>query len=249
MKFFQICSSVFLIIGLWTVGYADEHFPFLAQVSKESVNIRAGANTNFEKLAKLSQGTEVIVLAKKFDWYKVQLPITAKTYIRADYLKINQNAIAEVIGDKVNIRATANSDGTSIGMAHKGELVKIITQTNGWWQIEAPSEAVGWIRQDFISLKSKTATPRGVLRLEEQVKSKNVVTVEVKGKLMPLAESKDNLRYKFVTNNQTAYYVQNIPNIDRFKGATVLIKGVILSDSHHSYDYPVLRVVSISLLL
>ena len=72
MKFFQICSSVLLLIGLCALGYADEHFPFLAQVSKESVNIRAGANTNFEKLDKLNLGAEIVVLGKTFTWYKVQ---------------------------------------------------------------------------------------------------------------------------------------------------------------------------------
>ena len=42
-----ICSSVFLAFAFLTPGYADEHFPFLAEVSKESVNVRAGPNTNF----------------------------------------------------------------------------------------------------------------------------------------------------------------------------------------------------------
>ena len=155
MKLLRICSSVFLTIGLCALGYADEHFPFLAQVSKQSVNIRAGANTNFEKLDKVSQGVEIIVLGKSFDWYKVQLPRSAKAYIRADYLTVGENLIAEVIGDKVNIRAAANSDATSLGMIKKGEPVKVITQINGWCQVEPPAEAAGWVRQDFLTVKAK----------------------------------------------------------------------------------------------
>jgi len=41
------CSSVFLCLA-FAQGYADEHFPFLGEASKESVHIRAGANINFE---------------------------------------------------------------------------------------------------------------------------------------------------------------------------------------------------------
>ena len=151
MKLLRICSFVFLIIGLGALGYADEHFPFPAQVTKESVNIRAGANTNFEKVDKLSIGAQVIVLGKSYDWYKVQLFKTAQAYIRADYLKVEENLTAQLIGDTVNIRAAANSDATSLGIVKKGELVKVIKQTNGWCQIEAPAESAGWIRKDFLT--------------------------------------------------------------------------------------------------
>ena len=48
-----ICLSAFLIFILIAPGFADEHFPFLAEVSKESVNVRAGPNTNFEKIDKI----------------------------------------------------------------------------------------------------------------------------------------------------------------------------------------------------
>ncbi len=152
MKLLRICSSVFLTIGLCALGYADEHFPFLAQVSKQSVNIRAGANTNFEKLDKLSLGAQILVLGKTYSWYKVQLPKTAQAYIRSDYLKVAEDLSAQLIGDTVNIRAAANSDATSLGIVKKGELVKVIKQTNGWCQIEPPSQAVGWIREDFLTL-------------------------------------------------------------------------------------------------
>jgi uncharacterized protein YgiM (DUF1202 family) len=258
MNLLRICSSIFLIIGLCALGYADEHFPFLAQVSKESVNIRAGANTNFEKLDKLSKGAEVVVLGKKFDWYKVQLPSTSKAYIRADYLKMNQNSVAELMGDKVHIRALPNSDSTSLGMIKKGELVRVVAQTNGWWQIDPPASTFGWVREDFLTVKSASVDASLIkqpLRLQEQipvgkapmVKASALNTVEVKGRLKALAEPKANIRYELFIDGKTTYYVQSIPSIDRFKGAVVLIKGFVISDQ--SYDYPVLRVLSISLLL
>ena len=87
-KILTICSSVFLIFAFIAPGFADEHFPFLAEVSKESVNVRAGPNTNFEKVDKLTKGTQVVVLGHYYEWYKVQPLSTIKAYIRSDYLKI-----------------------------------------------------------------------------------------------------------------------------------------------------------------
>lgn len=164
----NICSSVLFIFVLQAQGYADEHFPFLAQVDKESVNVRAGANTNFEIIDKLKKGDKIVVLGKNFQWYKVQLPPTAKAYIRADYLKLSKDSMAELTGDKVNIRARANSNSSSLGQLKKGDIVKVIQQipanpakgetkdeVNGWWCIEPPVQAVGWIREDFLTFKEK----------------------------------------------------------------------------------------------
>ena len=251
MNIFRICSFVFLIIGLSALGYADEHFPFLAKVSKKSVNVRAGANTNFEKIAQFNEGDDVVVLGKSYDWYKVQLPILTKCYIRADYLKIGSHGRGELIGDNVNIRAMANSDSSSLGILKKGELVKVIAQTKDWWQIEPPAQATGWIRQDFLSVKSLTVDASVIkkpMKVEDvKIQEKSLATTDVKGKLVPLAEPKADMRFMLLVNGQTAYYVQTVPHMERFKGAEVMIKGIVITDDR--YDHPVLRVINISLLL
>src|SRR5271156_2220475 len=95
-----ICSSVFLIFAFLRPGFADEHFPFLAEVSKESVNVRAGPNTNFEKIDKLNKGVDVVVLGRSYEWYKVQPLPTTKSFIRSDYLKMTGGGdIAQVSGE------------------------------------------------------------------------------------------------------------------------------------------------------
>ena len=123
----HVCSSVFLIFAFIKPGFADEHFPFLAEVSKESVNVRAGPNTNFEKIDKLNKGPKVVVLGRSYEWFKVQPLSTTKAYIRSDYLKINEGGdIAVVMGDNVNVRCQASSDAASLGEVKKGTLVKVL---------------------------------------------------------------------------------------------------------------------------
>jgi len=73
MAKYIFCSSVFLVFTFLTPGFADEHFPFLAEVSKESVNVRSGPNTNFEKVDKLSRGAQVVVLGKTYDGIRCSL--------------------------------------------------------------------------------------------------------------------------------------------------------------------------------
>lgn len=238
---------------LCTKGYADEHFPFLAQVVKKSVNIRAGANTNFERLDQLNQGDEVIVLSKTFDWYRVQLSPTAKAFIRADYLKITQNSTAVLIGDKVHIRAAADSNATSLGMITQGTIVKVIAQINGWWQIEPPAQAVGWIRSDFLSfksqdIKSSLTKDSKKAQVQAQVKAQeSIATVEVKGKLALLKVPLVDVRYELIIDGKTGYYLRSKVDLSRFNGAVVLVKGIVKSDTN--FEHPLLEIKHISLLL
>ncbi|HLD88450.1 MAG TPA: SH3 domain-containing protein [Candidatus Omnitrophota bacterium] len=117
------CSSVFLCL-VFAQGYADEHFPFLGEASKESVHIRAGANINFESLGKLNKGGQVVVTGRHYEWYKVQLPAAASAYVRADYVKDTGNTTGTIMTDKVNVRARSNSESSSLGQMNKGDLVK-----------------------------------------------------------------------------------------------------------------------------
>ena len=152
------CSSVFLCLA-FAQGYADEHFPFLGEASKGSVHVRAGANINFESLGKLSKGDRVVVTGRHYEWYKVRLPAAASAYVRADYVKDMGNATGTIIADKVNIRARANSESSSLGQMNKGDLVKFVEhvqvppqagQVNGWWKIKPPASAEGWVHADLI---------------------------------------------------------------------------------------------------
>ncbi|MEI7998718.1 MAG: hypothetical protein WCH62_04355, partial [Candidatus Omnitrophota bacterium] len=124
-----------------------------------------------------------------------------------------------------------------------------------WWQVEPPSEAVGWIRQDFLNVKSSTVNAsliKGLILIHDQapvqVDKPTFATIEIKGRLMPLAEPKGNVYYELLVDGQVVYYVQNVPNLDRFKGAVVSIKGFVPT-KNHQYIYPVLRIINISLLL
>jgi uncharacterized protein YgiM (DUF1202 family) len=151
IKHLVFCSSVILILALTVSGYADEHFPFTAEVIKDSVNVRAGANANFEKVDKLSRGTRVIVLGRSYEWYKIQPLVSTREYIRSDYLQIKAGGLAaEVSGDRVNVRASPNSDAAALGQVKKGTEVKILEQANGWCQLAPVAGTAVWVQQDFL---------------------------------------------------------------------------------------------------
>jgi len=221
------------MLAMAGISKADEQFPFLGEVSRGPVNVRAGANINFEVVDKLSQGAEVVVLGKSYEWYKVQLPSTASGFIRADYIKASGKT-GVVSGNKVNIRAKADSESAILGQVHKGEQVKLIAQANGWWKLEPPAQATGWVHQDFLRMKSAQVPP--------QMLRKAVIVdvppgpagqapavsqaVAVQGRLMPLSQAPTaDVHYQVVVNGKPAYYLQDAPHLEDFSEAFVRIEG------------------------
>ncbi len=261
MRLLFLCSFVVLCLVSTGRGYADEHFPFLAEVSRSSVNVRAGGNTNFEIIDKLVQGAEVVVLGHTFEWYKVQLPSTASAYLRADYVKIYKGGLGELSGDRVNVRAKASSDSSPLGQLHKGAIVRLVDKTNDWWKIDPPAGTFGWIHQDFLKLKSPDVPVQALRKplsapLMEaaavpnhpELTSAEPVPVTVKGKLQVLVPPPSpDVHYQVMVDGRAMYYLRDAPHLDRFSQAIVRVDGIAAPESKSAF--PVLRIKKISLLL
>ena len=257
-----ICSSVFLIFGFMTPGYADEHFPFLAQVSKESVNVRAGPNTNFFKVDKLNKGTQVVVLGRSFEWYKIQPLSTTKAYIRSDYLEMKKGGgYALVSGDNVNVRCQANADAASLGEIKKGAVVKVLGQADGWSLLAPMAGTSAWVHQDFLKKISADVPASMLLQpLNESVQANaepfkeapSAVSpwVSMRGTVEALVQSPQaGVHYEIVMGDKSVFYLQDIPQIAYFCNNVVDVEGAIIPDPQKKLMYPLLHINKIVMVL
>jgi uncharacterized protein YgiM (DUF1202 family) len=243
-KIFMICSSAFLLSAFITQGFADEHFPFLAEVSKESVNVRAGPNINFEKIDKLNKGDQVVVLGRNYEWYKVQPRATTKVYIRSDYLKIKTGeTVAVVIGDNVNVRSSPNSDAASLGEVKKGTFVKVLEQVQGWSSLEPVAGTGVWIHQDFLKqISADVPSSLLISTIQGPVKAIAEASLEVvpspvspwvsmRGTVTALVKPvQGNAHYEIVLGDRSVYFLEDIPQISFFTNTVVIIQGAIIPD-------------------
>lgn len=152
----KILSTVILLSILVSTAFSkQESFPFLVEVNKDNVNLRAGQNTNFERLCQLKQGDQLVVVDKAYSWYKVRLPQTAKSYVSVQYVKLIDANSGEVTAKEVNVRAGPAVERTVIGKLKLGEKLRIIKQEGEWYKIEPLWDSFGWITEEFVSFKSK----------------------------------------------------------------------------------------------
>jgi uncharacterized protein YgiM (DUF1202 family) len=258
-KHIILCSSVFLIFVFTTSGFADEHFPFLAEVSKESVNVRCGPNTNFDKIDKLSKGTRVVVLGRTYEWFKVQPLPTTKIYIRSDYLKMEAGSdVGIVIGDNVNIRSSPSSNAATLGEVKKDTLVRVAEQMQGWARLEPVAGTAAWIHQDFLKEVSADV-PASMLISSVQLPPKNVnyvvekkviERVSLQGTLELLTQARDaDVHYEIAIDNKNIYYLQDIAQLSNFSNMVVAVEATVIPDPQKKFMYPLLHINKITLVL
>ncbi|MDE2028715.1 MAG: SH3 domain-containing protein [Candidatus Omnitrophica bacterium] len=259
-----ICSLVFLVIAFARPGYADEHFPFLAEVSRESVNVRAGPNINFEKVDELRKGDKVVVLGHYYEWYKVQPPSGTKAYIRSDYVDMKGDGVGEVSGDNVNVRSRPTSDAASLGEVKRGTLVKVLGQANGWTVLSPVAGTAMWINQGFLKQVSgevpeamlipqvqlPPAAPPAPVAAPVKAAEPQSPWVSMRGTVEALVTPADpQVHYEIVLDNKSVFLLKDMPQLEYFCNTVVNIEGNVVPDPQKKYMYPLLHINKIVLVL
>lgn len=159
--------------------------PFIGIITADRVNVRSGDNLNFEVLSQLNKGEKIMVLDRRYGWYKVKLPQESFCYINSDYVKRNDGK-GVVEGTNVLLRAGAGTNYTILGKLNQGETVRILDEDNSWYKIEPPEGSVGWVYSNFVEYYNTVEEFSSKEKIE-QTEAK-VEEVEV-----PFESGKDNL--------------------------------------------------------
>lgn len=128
-------------------------FPATIKLSSASstVNVRAGAGTNYSKLGTLKHGAGVNVVASNGDWYKIEYG-TGYGYVLKSYVRLtssgssgsdsssgssgSQSAQTATTTTSVNLRSKGSTSSTKLGTYPKGTKVKVLDKGSSWSKVE-----------------------------------------------------------------------------------------------------------------
>ncbi len=133
---------------------AAENYPFLATVNTNHVNVRSLPDINAERIYQLSSGEDVVVLEKKYDWYRIRLSLKAVCFVSSKFVKILNGNVGTIVGNRINVRTSINPKSTILGQLNDGQKVHIKDHRNGWVSIEPVEGIFGWVAERFIVFKS-----------------------------------------------------------------------------------------------
>ncbi|WP_082820790.1 SH3 domain-containing protein [Fictibacillus phosphorivorans] len=131
------------------------------------VNVRKGATTDYEVIARLKKGQAVKVIdeftnGKKEVWYRVDLG-NVKGWVISQYLTADKSNVEKhpfkkgvyVLSDKTNLRRGASITYLSVENLKKGQQVTVLEQfknqtTGEYWSRIQSNKNVGWIQEKYL---------------------------------------------------------------------------------------------------
>ncbi|MFZ2385269.1 MAG: SH3 domain-containing protein [Candidatus Omnitrophota bacterium] len=164
-----------------SAGAPDKEFPFTGEVAADGINLRADSTTTAEIICRLEKGAVVEVLSGLYGWYKVCLPDTAPSYIRADMVSPVEEVTAnftpqepaaprfnalKVERDRVNIRLRPDEASPIIGRVSRNEILNFTGSQNNWYRIKPIAGSYGWVHSSFIRKVQAKALPAAPLNAQ-----------------------------------------------------------------------------------
>ena len=134
MSFLKLATKVFAVSSFVSLMSSSNVFAAaFGVVSGNNVNIRSEASSSSEILGNVPQGTEFNVLGKEGDWYSIMYDFN-QGYISSEFFVVNK-VEANVIENNVNIRNSADINGSVVGSANKGQEVIVVAQNDDWYKL------------------------------------------------------------------------------------------------------------------
>ncbi|HLF18172.1 MAG TPA: SH3 domain-containing protein [Candidatus Omnitrophota bacterium] len=262
---YPILSAAVILIQ--SPVFAQHSFPFLGEITENDVIVRAGQNQNFEQVSRLDKGSGVVVVAKSYSWYKIQLPADAQIFISDKYIE-RKGKQGLVTAKDVNVRAGADINFSIVGQLTQGDTVTILDTKPGWYKIAPVEQSYGWVKEEFVAFKSNTLPPGNPpevvpqpkeekaaeeKRVEEKVdkKAEGKALITIEGELAALKQPvSSDIHYQVLSKDKSVYLIRGLTFVlDDLVGLNVRIEGSLEEGNPAQTPSPVVNVSKIQLIL
>lgn len=191
-KYFLTGVLVFLLAGICFPD-TEEDYNKTAFTGNDGANVRAGDNMNFESLCQLESSTPLKVIGKRYSWFKVELPKEAHLYIKNDYVEmVSEKGHGFVNAMDVNLRAGPGTNYSILGQVSKPDKLTIISEINGWYEIEPPEGTAGWIHSSQVRFSPEESDKDTRIIIEK----KKASGTEQKKDTAPRASAASNIKLR-----------------------------------------------------
>ena len=138
-------------------------------VTTDNLNVRSGPSTSYSILGKLNKDDKVEVISESGSWSKINYK-GSTAYVSSQYLsdkKVEDDKDEEVkVSNKkvtastLNVRSGPSTSHSIIGTLYKGNVVKPLSQDNGWVKIKL-NDTTGYISDTYLTNTSESENMNG----------------------------------------------------------------------------------------
>lgn len=162
MKTKLLLKAAFLaaVVGVMLVATAAATCVGVGTVSGDGLRLRAAGSIGANVLGSANKGDVVVILEEAKDgWYKVDCG-TQEGYMSAGFVTVETTeevelgyGIVTTSGNKLNLRADANTSADTLTQLSAGTAVKVIGVKDGWYHVTY-KDFSGYVSSDYITLSS-----------------------------------------------------------------------------------------------
>jgi len=136
------------------------------QITSDTVNVRSGPSTIYDKLTTANKGDTFRVLQASSGWYQIELKDNSIGWIIADYVKISTDSTlpstVTLAAGTVNIRSGPDTTYDKIGTMNAGDKLTVSGES-GYWYVVSYNSNKGYVakwlvKANFSTTSSTTGT-------------------------------------------------------------------------------------------
>ncbi len=145
-----------LIMPIKANGATSTSQAGVVSLSSGRLNVRSSASTRGEILTSLANGSYITLILKSGDWYYVEYADGRFGYCHKNYIKLDSAKTAKVNtqSTSLNVRSGAGTEYSVKDSVRKGDIVIILSNSNGWSKILYDGVKTGYVSSKYIEINS-----------------------------------------------------------------------------------------------
>ena len=171
-----------LILLLWIIaGCAPQMLENAPRVETTgTVNLRAGPGLDYQVIASIPKGTNLILLDSTNDWQQVRVSDRLEGWISKSFTRM-AGYEQVIINTQTKVRSGPGEEYKAFAILLQGRTFSIIGEKDNWYHVVLPDGNMGWIvRTDArkVSKTNITTTRDAVVRESPNSSARQLITVE-----------------------------------------------------------------------
>lgn len=147
-----------LVIPIKSYGATHTSQAGVVSISSGVLNVRKSASTGSVIVATLPRNSYITLISQSGDWYYVEYADGKYGYCHKDYIKLDSGKTATVStqSTSLNVRSGAGTSYAIKDKIQKGDIVIVLSTTNGWSKILYNGVKTGFVSSTYLSTNTIT---------------------------------------------------------------------------------------------
>ena len=165
-KLLSILLTMIIAVGIFMIPIKTSAANLNSQagtvnISTGYLNVRSSASASSTVKTTLNKGDYVTLISKSGSWWYVEYGNGVYGYCHSNYIKTatSSPATVKIQWGSLNVRSGAGTSYAKVDSLLKGEIVLVLSNSNGWSKILYHGTKTGFVSSQYLSTTAQSTYP------------------------------------------------------------------------------------------